>query len=109
MARSFDQLDETNFDARVLGSSVPVLVDFTATWCPPCRALEPVLESLAREQAGKVSVVAVDGDATPSISNRFRVKAFPTIVAFAGGKEIGRIVGLTSKEKLLRMVAPQSG
>ncbi len=101
---TLDSVDEASFDARVLSSEVPVLVDFTATWCMPCKALAPVLESLARENAGKVAVVAVDGDAAPMLANRFRVKAYPTVVAFAGGKEVARVVGLTSKEKLLGLL-----
>lgn len=104
-----DTIDESSFESRVLASDVPVLVDFTATWCMPCKALAPVLESLAKEQAGRVAVVAVDGDASPALSNRFRVRSFPTVVAFAGGKEIARVVGLTSKEKLLGMVRDAQG
>ncbi len=107
MAR-LDVLDETNFDQRVLGSREPVLVDFTATWCPPCKALAPVLEALAAEHAGRIGVVAVDGDATPALSNRFKVRSYPTVIAFAGGKEVARIVGLTSKERLLALVPRSS-
>lgn len=101
---NLDSIDETNFDARVLASDVPVLVDFTAAWCVPCKALAPVLATLARENAGKVAVVAVDADAAPTLANRFRVKSFPTVVAFSGGKEVARVVGLTSKERLLELL-----
>ncbi len=99
-----ESIDESTFDARVLASEVPVLVDFTATWCAPCRALAPVLEAIARTEEGKVAVVAVDGDASPSLSNRYRVKSFPTVIAFARGKEVARVVGLTSRERLLGLL-----
>jgi thioredoxin 1 len=102
-----EALDETTFDQRVLGAREPVLVEFTATWCPPCKALAPVLESLAKEQAGRMHVVAVDGDASPALSNRFKVRSFPTTLAFVDGKEVARVVGLTSKERLLAMVPPR--
>jgi thioredoxin 1 len=96
--------DQT-FDHEVLGAAVPVLVDFTARWCPPCRALEPIVHALAAENAGRVEVRIVDGDEQSALAARWRVKAFPTVIAFAGGREIARHVGLTTKEKLLKLVA----
>jgi thioredoxin 1 len=95
---------EQTFEAEVLASKLPVLVDFTAAWCPPCRALDPVLHRLAGENAGRVSVRTVDGDDQAALATKLRIKAFPTVVAFAGGKEVGRHVGLTTREKLLRLV-----
>jgi thioredoxin 1 len=95
--------DET-FDAEVLDAKVPVLVDFTAAWCSPCRALTPILHTLAAEQAGRLTVATVDGDEETALAARFRIKALPTVIAFAGGKEVARHVGLTTKEKLLKMV-----
>ena len=92
-----------------LASPRPVLVDFTATWCMPCKALAPVLEKLAAETRGTLDVVAVDGDDAPAISNRYKVRAFPTVVAFVGGREVGRVVGLTSKEKLLALFETSGG
>ncbi len=101
---SLDPVTEQTFDHEVLAADVPVLVDFTATWCPPCRALAPVLHRLAEEQAGRLAVRTVDGDAETRLAARFRVKAFPTVIAFSGGREVARHVGLTTREKLLGLV-----
>ncbi|XYI01035.1 thioredoxin family protein [Sorangium sp. So ce1128] len=98
------EIDDLNFDAEVLEAGVPVLVEFTATWCPPCRALAPILHRLAEEGAGRLKVVAVDGDRCPALARRFNVRAFPTVVALEAGKEVARHVGLTTKEKLLKLV-----
>lgn len=96
---------EQSFEAEVLASPVPVLVDFTAQWCPPCRALSPIVHRLAEANAGRLSVRMVDGDEQTALAARLRVKAFPTVIAFAGGREVGRHVGLTTADKLLRLVA----
>ena len=100
-------ITDHNFDAEVLASQVPILVDFTATWCPPCRALAPILHAVAAEHEGRLAVGTIDGDACPSLAARFRIKAFPTVIAFAGGKEVARHVGLTTKAKLLKLVEGQ--
>jgi thioredoxin 1 len=95
--------DQT-FDRDVLGAPVPVLVDFTARWCPPCRALEPIVHALAAESGGRFEVRMVDGDEQSALAARWRVKAFPTVIAFSGGREVARHVGLTNKAKLLKLV-----
>jgi thioredoxin 1 len=100
--------DQT-FEAEVLSAEVPVLVDFTATWCPPCRALEPILHALAAENAGRLAVRTVNGDDHAALAARYRIKAFPTVIAFAGGKEVARHVGLTTGRKLLALVAGALG
>jgi thioredoxin 1 len=102
------EVTERNFEAEVLGAGVPVLLDFTATWCAPCRALKPILAKLASEGAGRFKVALVDGDENPGLAARFGVKGFPTTIAFAGGKEIGRQVGVTTKERLLRLVGDEA-
>lgn len=95
------ETDTAHFDAEVLASPVPVLVDFATPWCAPYRALEPTLHGLARAQAGKLRVVRVDADANPEIAQRYRVRGFPTVIAFAGGEERGRHIGVTNAATLL--------
>src|SRR5215471_17553258 len=100
------EINAQTFETEVLAATVPVLVDFTATWCSPCRALKPILEKLAKEGEGRFKVLAVDGDESPDLAARFGVKGFPTVIAFAGGKETGRQIGLTSKDRLLALLKP---
>jgi thioredoxin 1 len=97
-------IDESSFEAEVLQAVQPVLVDFTAAWCPPCRALLPVLEQLAERRAGRLKVVSVDADGCPELAARLGVRAFPTVVAFTKGREIGRHLGLTSLSKLEKLL-----
>jgi thioredoxin 1 len=98
------KITEQTFEAEVLGAELPVLVDFTAAWCPPCRALEPIVHALAKEQAGRLKVGTIDGDESPALASRLKVKGFPTVVLFSGGKEVGRHLGLATKDKLVKMI-----
>jgi thioredoxin 1 len=91
---------DATFDAEVLQSPLPVLVDFFATWCGPCKRLAPTVAEIAREHAGKVKVVSIDIDGNPDSAVRFGVTAVPTLVFFKGGKEAGRLLGAVSKEKI---------
>jgi thioredoxin 1 len=97
-------LDPESFDA-LLASELPVLVDFTARWCSPCRALVPILDRLAHEAAGTVRIASVDADDHPQLSARYAVRAFPTVIAFVRGREVGRHVGLTTAAKLRSLIA----
>lgn len=81
------------FESEVLDSDTPVLVDFYATWCPPCRMIAPVLDQLAGEFAGHVKVVKVNIDQSPELAEQLLVSAVPTLVAFAGGRVVDRIEG----------------
>jgi thioredoxin 1 len=95
---------EQNFDTEVLAAPLPVLVDFTAPWCGPCRALSPILHNLAAEAEGRLKVVEIDADQHPSLARRFGIRGVPTVIAFVDGKEVARHAGLTSKDKLLKLV-----
>lgn len=99
------EVDTAAFEAEVLCADGPVLVDFATPWCQPCRVLEPVLEGIARDHAGRIKVVRVDADASPELAARFGVRGFPTVIALEDGIERARHVGVTSATTLLRMVA----
>lgn len=90
-------LTEQNFAAEVLQSEKPVLVDFWATWCGPCRRQAPIVEELAEEG---YAVGKIDVDEQPGIAQQYRIMSIPTLVVFKGGKEAERFVGLTSKDVL---------
>src|SRR5213078_2627051 len=104
MSALVQQVSDLEFDVQVLAAPVPVLVDFTAAWCQPCRALKPILEQVALELGGRCRIVAVDGDESPMLAARCGVRGFPTLMLFNGGKEVARRAGLCSKQQLLAML-----
>jgi thioredoxin 1 len=94
-----------NFDAEVLKADVPVLVDFTATWCGPCKALAPIVEKLADEFEGKVKVGKLDIDAASEVAAKYNVRSVPTVIVFRGGKPSGSQIGLSTRDKLVKLLA----
>ncbi len=94
-------LDETNFDQTISESTVPVLVDFWASWCGPCRMIAPVLDEIAGEKGEQVRIVKVDVDNNPTLSHRFGIRNIPTLLFFKGGEVRDQVVGLTSKTDLI--------
>lgn len=96
--------NDQNFDTEVLKSDVPVLVDFTATWCGPCKALAPIVEQLADEFAGKIKVGKLDIDEAPEHTRKYGVRSVPTVMVFRGGEKTGTNVGLTTRDKIVKML-----
>ena len=98
------EFTDANFDAEVLKSGTPVLVDFWAEWCMPCRMLAPTIDAVADEFAGKVKVGKVDTDANRNIAVKYSINAIPTVILFKGGEVKKKFVGLTNKDDLTRAI-----
>lgn len=95
---------DANFNVEVVNSKLPVLLDLWAEWCPPCRMLAPIIEEVALELAGKVCVGKLDVDKNPISASRFQARSIPTLVILKDGQELDRMIGLQSKEAILRRV-----
>lgn len=96
-------LTNENFNKEVIESELPVLVDFWATWCGPCKAMGPVIEELAEELEGSAKVGKVNVDDEGELAKKYRVMSIPTLMVFKNGKEVARKVGVTSKEELIEL------
>ncbi len=93
-----------NFEQEVLNSQIPVLVDFWASWCGPCRAVAPIMEQLADEYAGKAIVAKVNVDEESELAGKFRVLSIPTVMLFKGGEMVEKIIGARSKEEFSGLI-----
>ena len=102
MAASPITLSDTTFDEEINTSSEPVLVDFWAEWCGPCKMIAPILEEIAEEQAGKLKVAKLNVDEAPAIAQRFEVMSIPTMIVFQDGKPAKRLVGAKPKTALVK-------
>jgi thioredoxin 1 len=100
MSDKIIELDSSNFDSTVSGGSVPVVVDFWAPWCGPCKAIAPILEELAEEMGDAVKICKVNVDNNSEVAGKYEIRAIPTILIFKDGKVSETVVGLTSKEDL---------
>jgi thioredoxin 1 len=100
MAKDTVTVLDTTFKTEVLESAEPVLVDFWATWCAPCKAIAPSLEALAVEYKGKVKIAKVDIDENQQVAQQFGIRSIPTLLLFKGGKVVDQIVGAVPKTKL---------
>ena len=102
--KNVHMFNSDNFDSEVLKSDLPVLVDFTATWCGPCKALAPIVEKVADDYAGKVKVGKLDIDESAAIAQKYGIRSVPTVLVFRGGQKTGQHVGLTTRDKLAALL-----
>ncbi|WP_035846623.1 thioredoxin [Kitasatospora azatica] len=105
MADKLAAVTDQTFADEVLGSELPVLVDFTADWCPPCRMIAPVLEAVAAEEAHRLKVVSLNVDTNPETQAAYGVLSMPTLIVFRNGEPVKSMVGARAKAKLLRELA----
>ena len=106
MSEKIETLTDATFDENVKGSDVPVLVDFWAEWCGPCKMITPVLEEIAAEHAGKVRIAKLNIDDNLDVTRRFDVMSIPTLILFKDGEAQTRIVGAKPKGALLEEISP---
>lgn len=104
MSEHVNEVTDSSFEKDVLQADKPVLVDFWAVWCTPCRMLEPTVAAVAEKYLTSARVVKLNVDDNPSISQRYGIKGIPTLILFKGGKEEERVVGATSKDAISRMI-----
>jgi thioredoxin 1 len=100
------EVTDQDFETQVLNSDTPVLVDFWADWCVPCHMVSPVVEEIAREHEGALSVAKLNVDDNPATARRYGVMSIPTLIVFADGQEKARVVGARGKDAILREIEP---
>ena len=98
---------KVDFEKDVIQSEIPVLVDFSATWCGPCRAIAPFVEQVASEFSGKARVVTIDVDEYPEVAGKYGIMSIPSLVVFKGGQAVDRIVGAAPKDQISGLLARQ--
>jgi thioredoxin 1 len=106
MSENISTYTDATFDEQIGSSSVPVVVDFWAEWCGPCKMVAPILEEIAQEKAGSLAIAKLNVDDNPDVARRFGVMSIPTMIVFKDGQEAARIVGAKGKSQLLDDFAP---
>jgi thioredoxin 1 len=106
MADGIVTLSDSTFDEEVKGSSEPVLVDFWAEWCGPCKMITPTLEELAKDYAGKLRIAKLNVDDSPDVARRFEVMSIPTLILFKDGEPVQRMVGAKGKGQMVQELDP---
>jgi thioredoxin 1 len=109
MSERVTAISDSTFEKDVLHSEKPVLVDFWAEWCAPCRMLAPTIDAIAEQFSETAGVVKVNVDENTSTAQRYGIKGIPTLILFSAGKEVERVVGATSKESISRMIEKHVG
>ena len=104
--RGVVEVDDGNFESEVLRSTVPVLLDFSAEWCAPCKRLQPIVEAIAQEYDGRLKVAHLDIDKAQSTAVRYGIMSVPTVLLFKGGKVQGQLLGYVPKDKLIEKINP---
>ena len=104
MSKQLPELNDDDLQDRVLDSSQPLLVDFWAEWCGPCRSMAPTLEEVADSYRGRATIAKLDVDTNASSASRYQVKAIPTLILFKGGKEQERLIGAQSKRTITNLL-----
>ncbi len=106
MAQGISALSDTTFDETIAGADAPVLVDFWAEWCGPCKMISPILEEIAGEQDGKLTIAKVNVDDNPDLARRFDVMSIPTLILFKDGQPQARMIGAKGKGQLVEEISP---
>ena len=104
MAENMEDVSDATFESVVLKSDTPVLIDFWATWCAPCKAIAPTLEELAKDYDGKIKVVKMNVDDNPSTPGKYGVRGIPTLILFKGGEIVDQLVGAIPKAQIKELV-----
>jgi thioredoxin 1 len=104
MSEAVLQVSDSTFDAEVIQSKIPVLVDFWAEWCGPCRMVAPVVEEVAKQYEGKIKVAKVDVDQNQRIATQYRIQSIPSLYIFKGGKIVEQIVGAVPKHQITSVI-----